>query len=146
MRAKPYTRQALRHEVSGLRKQTLLQTTSIVERRTVLLKRVQRFREIQRFYMPGFDPRNYTNTEHDDSTDSNISPSTAVENTKLYMPSELSASDRRKFCLNGLASIEDRIRFAEASDSLEDLRHHLHTRSFTNKFKIANITGQKKNT
>src|SRR5882672_5898918 len=75
MRAKPYTRQALRHEVSGLRKQTLLQTTSIVERRTVLLKRVQRFREIQRFYMPGFDPRNNTNTEHDDSTDSNISPS-----------------------------------------------------------------------
>ena len=145
-RAKPYTRQALRHEVSGLRKQTLLQTTSIVERRTVLLKRIQRFREIQRFYMPGFDPRNYTNTEHNDTTDSNISSTTAVENTKLYMPSELSASDRRKFCPNGLASVEDRIRFAEASDSLEDLRHHLRTRSFTNKFKIANITGQRKNT
>ena len=140
MRAKPYTRQALRHEVSGLRKQTLLQTTSIMEQWTVLLKHVQRF------YMPGFDPRNYTNTEHDDSTDSNISLSTAIENTKLYMPSELSTLDRRKFCPNGLAFIEDRIQFAEASDSLEDLRHHLHTRSFTNKFKIANITGQKKNT
>jgi hypothetical protein len=96
--------------------------------------------------MPGFDPRNYTDTEHNDSTNSNISSTTAVENTKLYMPSELSASDRRKFCPNGLASVEDRIRFAEASDSLEDLRHHLRTRSFTNKFKIANITGQRKNT
>jgi len=117
-----------------------------MERWTVLLKHIQRIRKIQRFYMPGFDPRNYTNTEHDDSTDSNISPSTAIENTKLYMPSELSALDRRKFCPNGLASIEDHIQFAKASDSLEDLQHHLRTWSFTNKFKIANITGQKKNT
>lgn len=42
--------------------------------------------------------------------------------------------------------MEDRIRYAEASDALEDLRHHLRTRSFTNKFKIKNITGQIKNT
>jgi len=62
------------------------------------------------------------------------------------MPSELSPSDRRKFCPNGLSLLEDRIRFAEASDSLEDLRHHLRTRSFTNKFKIANVTGQVNNT
>jgi hypothetical protein len=146
MHAKPYTRQALHHEVSGLQKQTLLHTTSIIEQQTVLLKCIQGFHEIQCFYMPGFDPRNYTNTEHNDSTDSNISSTTAVKNTKLYMPSELSASEGRKFCLNGLASIEDCIRFAKASNLLEDLRHHLHTRSFANKFKITNITGQKKNT
>jgi hypothetical protein len=141
------TRQALRHEVNGLCKQTLLQTTSLVERRTVLLKRIQRFREIQRLYMPGFDPADYTNTEHHNAADSgSTTPSTNVKNTKLYMPSELSVLDRRKFCPNGLASMEDRIRFAEASDSLENLRHHLRTRSFTNRFKIANVTGQIKNT
>lgn len=42
--------------------------------------------------------------------------------------------------------MEDRLRFAEASDSLENLRHHLRTRSFTNRFKIANVTGQIHNT
>ena len=95
--------------------------------------------------MPGFDPRNYTHTGLHHLSDPNAS-STAVENTNLFMPSELSASDRRKFCPNGLASAEDRIRFGEALDSLEDLRHHLRTRSFTNKFKIANVTGQINNT
>lgn len=132
-------RQSLRNNVKGLRKQTLLQTTSLVERRTVLLKRVQRFREIQKIYMPGFDPRNDAHTEDPDV-------SSNVEDLKLYMPSELCVGDRRKYCPNRLASMEDRIRFAEASDSLEDLRHHLCTRSFTNKFKIANVTGQIHNT
>ncbi|KIM82772.1 hypothetical protein PILCRDRAFT_7683 [Piloderma croceum F 1598] len=137
--------QTLHHEVSGLQKQTLLQTTFVVEWQTVLLKRVQHFRKIQHIYMPGFNPRYYNNTDVSDSNSNSNTPM-MVENTKLYMPSELSASNRRKFCPNGLASLEDRIRFAEASDSLEDLQHHLRTRSFTNKFKIANVTGQRKNT
>ena len=137
-------RQALRLEVSGLRKQTLLQTTSLVERRTVLVKRIQRFREIQRYYMPSFDHRNYSTSEP--STADSTTASTNAEDIKLYLPSELSATDRRKLCPNGLSAMEDRIRFAEAFDSLEDLRHHLRTRSFTNRFKKANVTGQIKNT
>jgi hypothetical protein len=76
----------------------------VVERRTVLLKRVQRFREIQKLYMPGFDPTSYASTQH-----ANSAITLHVENTKLYMPSELSASDRRKYCPNGLAALEDRI-------------------------------------
>jgi carboxypeptidase C (cathepsin A) len=95
--------------------------------------------------MPGLDPRDYANGDHDD-TSSSAAQSTNVENIKLYMPSELNPSNHRKFCPNGLASIEDRIQFAEASDSLEDLRHHLRTCSFANKFKITNVTGQIKNT
>ena len=136
-------RQNLHLEVGGLRKQTLLQTMSLVERWTVLVKCVQRFREIQRTYMPGFDHRNYASTELTNTSDS---ASANIEHTKLYLPSELSAADRHRFCPNGLSAMEDRIRFAEASDSLEDLRHHLHTRSFTNRFKIANVTEQIKNT
>jgi hypothetical protein len=42
--------------------------------------------------------------------------------------------------------MEDRLRYAEAMDALENLRHHLRTRSFTNRFKIANVTGQVHNT
>ena len=69
-----------------------------------------------------------------------------VEDTKLYMPSDFSEPDRRKYCPGGLAGMEDRLRYAEASDSLETLRHHLRTRSFTNRFKVANVTGQIHNT
>lgn len=107
-----------------------------MERWTTLLKRVTRFRELQAIYMPSFDPANHQSDqpapEH-------------VEDFPLWMPSELSKSDVCKYCPNGLAAVEDRIRFAEASDVLERLCHHLRTRSFANKFKIANITGQVRN-
>jgi hypothetical protein len=138
------SRQTLRLEVKGKRKQTLLQTTSITERRTTLLKRIQRFREIQKIYMPSFDPKNNAHLERLASSDT--STSVHVEECKLYLPSDLSEADRRKYCPGDLAKQEDRLRFAEASDSLESLRHQLRTRSFTNRFKIANVTGQIHNT
>jgi hypothetical protein len=95
-------------------------------------------------YMPGFDPKNSAHLER--LASSNPSSPVHVEDSKLYMPSDLSVSDCRKYCPDGLATIEDRLRYAEASDSLENLCHHLRTRSFTNRFKIANVTGQIHNT
>ena len=109
---------------------------SIVERRTALLKRIQQFREVQQHYMPDFDP-NTTST------------SMSVEECELHslhLPSDLSEVDRCKYCPGDLTEMEDRLRFAEASDALESLRHHLRTHSVTNRFKIANITGQAQNT
>lgn len=88
-------------------------------------------------YMPGF---NLLNHRSDNATHGHI------EDYTLYMPSDLSKSDICRYCPNGLAILEDRIRFAEASDALETLHHQLHTRSFANKFKITNVTGQVKNT
>lgn len=131
------TRQAIRTEVKGKRNSTLLQTTTVVERRTTLIKRVQRFREIQRLYMPKFDPLSHAAPKAAD---------TQVEDFVLYLPSDLIATDRRKFCPHGLPELEDRVRYAEACDSLEMLRHHLRTRSFANRFKVANVTGQISNT
>ena len=69
-----------------------------------------------------------------------------VEDAKLYMPSDLSECNHCKYCLDSLATVEDRLRHAETTDSLESLRHHLRTCSFTNQFKIANVTGQIRNT
>lgn len=131
-----HSRQALRTEVKGKHKRTLLQTTTVVERRTVIAKRLHRFHEIQRVYMPRFEPNNIRSTP----------TSQNVEDAILYMPSELTDTHRRRFCPGSLAVMEDRLRFAEATDSLESLRHHLRTRPFTNRFKIANITGQIHNT
>lgn len=91
--------------------------------------------------MPGFDAAQFTH--HQLSTTS--AQAIHAEDVKLYLPSELSATDRRRFCTGDLAKDEDRVCYAEACDSLENLRHHLRTRSFTNKFKIANVTGQIRN-
>jgi hypothetical protein len=94
--------------------------------------------------MPGFDPKSRSHADR--SSSSTSSRSVHVEDSTLYMPSDLSEADRRKYCPNGLAAMEDRLRHAEATDSLESLRHQLRTRSFTNRFKIANVTGQIHNT
>jgi hypothetical protein len=94
--------------------------------------------------MPGFDAKGSAHQER--LASSNLSGAVHVEDCILYMPSDLSVTNRRKYCPGGLATIEDRLRLAEASDSLENLRHHLRTRSFTNRFKIANVTGQIHNT
>jgi hypothetical protein len=107
----------------------------------VLLKRIQHFCEIQQVHMPRFDPKSYGHASCKDAT-----VSTYVEDSNLFLPSELNECDRRKYCPAGLAGLENRLRYAEATDVLEDLRHHLHTRSFTNRFKIVNITGQINNT
>lgn len=135
------SRQVLRVEVRGLRKQTVLQTTSLVERRTTLIKHIQRFREIQRLHMPEFDASTYAQTVEPSSASS-----TNAEDSILWLPSDLSIRDRRRYCSGSLAEMEDRLRFAEATDTLESLRHHLRTRSFANRFKIANVTGQVHNT
>jgi hypothetical protein len=46
-------REQLRRNVAHQHKPTALQTVSIVERHTLLLKWINRFREIQEVYMPG---------------------------------------------------------------------------------------------
>jgi hypothetical protein len=110
----------------------------------VLLKRIQRFREIQQIHMPGFDAKSHANMLRTSSLDDTVP--THVEDSRLFLPSELNSRNRRKYCTAGLADLESRLRHAEATDALEDLRHHLRTRSFTNRFKIANVTGQINNT
>lgn len=83
---------------------------------------------------------------HDQPTAPVDKASGQPEDVILFMPSDLSAMDRRKYCSSGLPQLEDRLRYAEACDALEELRHQLRTRSFTNKFKVKNVTGQIKNT
>lgn len=135
----------MRREVKGQGKQTVLQTTSLIERRTSLLKRIQRFRDTQRLYMPGLNPQQMAHLQRS-ALRNNARASVHVEDSVLFMPSDLSDELRRHHCSPGLATMEDRLRYAEAYESLDRLRHHLRNRTFTNKFKVKNVTGQKNNT
>jgi len=110
----------------------------------MLIKRIHRFREIQQVYMPGLDSPLLAQLER-----ATLPPNTTsvhVEDSILFMPSELSTATRRRVCTPDLGDIEDRLHFAEAHEALDQLRHHLRNRTFTNKFKVKNVTGQKHNT
>lgn len=149
-------RASLRRDVAGLSKPTTLQTASVIERRTLLAKRINRFREIQGLYMPGVDAQVLAHALRTAQPPSSNSTTTAsrsrsaasihIEDAKLFLPSELTRIEREEFCTEDLPSIEDRLRYSEASDALEKIRRQLRTRTFTNHFKIKNVTGQKLNT
>lgn len=88
--------------------------------------------------MPGVDAQHLAHLARSSSH-----MSVHIEDCKLFMPSDLSTQQRHEYCTPGLAEMEDRLRHAEAFDGLEDLRRHLRTRTFTNKFRVKNIWGQR---
>ena len=73
--------------------------------------------------MPGFDSKNSAHIEH--SALPNTATSMYVEDWKHFMPSDLLQSDCHKYCPSGLSDMEDRLQFAEACNTLENLHHHL---------------------
>lgn len=115
--------------------------TSFVERRTILLKRLRRFREVQEVYMPGVDAQVLAHEARSSST-----AAIHIEDAKLFLPSELNAIQREEYCREGIVASENRLRYAEAFESLEELRRLLRTRTYLNRFKVKNVTGQKDNT
>lgn len=68
-----------------------------------------------------------------------------AEQVQLHLPSDLGAN-RGEICSPTLINIEDRLREAEATDSLEELRRLLRHRTAVNQAKIKHVTGQRPNT
>lgn len=69
-------------------------------------------------------------------------PLPKAENIKIWMPSDLPASERIDGCKLGLPDMEVRLREAQCSDALDRLRSRLHAKSHLILFRNANITGQ----
>lgn len=64
------------------------------------------------------------------------------EKLSVHLPSSLTQSNRETICIGSLGQIEDRLRYGQACDALEDLRRQLRMRTFTIKFKARQIVGQ----
>ena len=47
-------------------------------------------------------------------------------------------------CAHGICDVEARVRHADVSEALDDLRRHLRTRTYLNKWHVKNISGQHK--
>lgn len=134
------TRRFLYVDIKEKRSPTTLQLAKFQERRVAIRKKIQHFRDLQASYMPGLRSVLKNPNILDDS------PDAVVEGIRLYLPSELSSAERRRACEVGVCKIEAKIRHADASEALDDLRRCLRTRTYLNKWRVKNISGQHKST
>ncbi|KAI0056201.1 hypothetical protein BV25DRAFT_1921198 [Artomyces pyxidatus] len=114
-----------------------LQAAQTQESRTAILRQIYKFRAEQEIRMPNVAPH----FDVDDTT-----ATSNPENIRLYLPSELPFKERLRFCDQDLINMEAKLREAQASDALDELRRQLRIRTYLNQFKIKNVTGQRPNT
>ncbi|KAJ7119391.1 hypothetical protein C8R46DRAFT_1169932 [Mycena filopes] len=126
-------------DVRALKDPSANQKLNFTKRRTSLLKRIHKFRRIQRVYMPSV--RALLSDSEKQMFDGNGEQ--APEATRLFMPSEIADPRLRgRACAIGLPGVEARMRMGEAEDALEGVRVGLRTRTMTNRYKLRNYTGQ----
>ncbi|KAJ7794073.1 hypothetical protein B0H14DRAFT_3497397 [Mycena olivaceomarginata] len=100
-------------DVRALKDPSVVQRLAFTKRRTALRNRIIKFRQLQRVYMPAL--RALLSEEQKEVFDGNGEQ--LPEATRLFMPSELSSKRMRaKACAAGLAEIETRMRYGEASE------------------------------
>ncbi|TDL13658.1 hypothetical protein BD410DRAFT_735054 [Rickenella mellea] len=110
------------------------ENVNIIERRTALIKRIARFREIQVQHM--VVPAGLSDGE----------ASVNAELIDLGLPSSIPAENRGFSCSQALVTMEVKLREAQCFDSLAKLRHRLHVKSGLVKYKQRNVRHQAPNT
>ncbi|KAK7007313.1 CxC2 domain-containing protein [Favolaschia claudopus] len=73
-------------------------------------------------------------------------PAPKVENIKLWLPSQMSPAQRSVACSTAAVNCEVKLRGAQCSDALDQLRSRLHTSSYLISFRNSQSTGQKHTT
>ena len=115
---------------------------STQEKRNTLMRRINKWRELQLVYMPGVvGPSLYT---PDDITEDNNSET--AESIPLFLPSSLDPERRERICLQQVAEHERLLRMAQLQDSLIELRHtrKIRRRLLVNHY--TQVTGQRAGT
>ncbi|KAJ7126214.1 hypothetical protein C8R44DRAFT_618370 [Mycena epipterygia] len=113
----------------------------IQEWRHTLLKKIARFRSLQKTYMPGVARVIEEAEAARDVDDAPPKP----ERVKLYMPSEMEpedADDELRGCVRGLLKMEGKLRVAQCDNSLMLLRSQLHAKGHMIFYRNSNVTGQ----
>ncbi|KAK6988081.1 CxC2 domain-containing protein [Favolaschia claudopus] len=113
----------------------------IQEWRHALYVKLNKFRNLQKIYMPGCAA---VLENHEARRDPDAPPPKA-EVVKLFMPSEMVAAmpgDPLHGCIAGLAEMEAKLRVAQCDNSLALLRSRLHAKRHLISFRNANIVGQ----
>ncbi|KAJ7446064.1 hypothetical protein FB451DRAFT_1412426 [Mycena latifolia] len=128
-------------DVKALKDPSANQKLAFTKRRTALLRRIGRFRAIQRIYMPAV--RAVLSDEQKQVFDANGEQAPEATCLFIFMPSEIASAEvRGRACMIGLPDIEARMWEGEAGEALDGVRHGLRTRTMTNRYKLRNYTGQ----
>jgi len=117
---------------------TVGQQTLIQQWRTNLLKKITKFGAIQKKYMPGLD-RYVTALLPAPQEVLTSMP----ELIPLYLPSSLPVDKCSLVCIAGVQEIENRLRFAQASEALNKLRCQLVKRTYASRYKVQNVSSQR---
>ncbi|KAG2114131.1 hypothetical protein DEU56DRAFT_919629 [Suillus clintonianus] len=115
------------------------QKTKIFNQSNALQRRLDNWAQVQALYMPAVAPIRATE-------DACRSEGTAVlkpEKFKLWLPSQL---DPHLSCDQKLRECEWELRYAQAHDTLNDVRQNIRLFTHLNTFKLANIRGQRAST
>lgn len=91
---------------------TLFRRTEALELRNTILRNIAELRQSQRVYMPGLT--SILDDAHDNNTHKDL--------PKLWLPSEIPTKNRDAWCLPGVPFLEFRFRYAQADDSLAEIR------------------------
>ena len=133
------------------------QAASLTELRNVLRARIKNWEQIRGVYMPGLQSLQMEQERQSTSSSTTHNPlraegfkpppmSSHPEHYDLWLPSSLSPSVRTSICSPRLITIEERLRTAQCSDALENLRHVLRVKSQMILFKNKNVRGQREGT
>ncbi|KAA1479021.1 hypothetical protein DENSPDRAFT_886353 [Dentipellis sp. KUC8613] len=113
---------------------TLLQASKLRERRNNLARKIQKFSSQERALFPALGDQ-LTCIDKD-----------ALENVALTLPSSVPAAVRDRCYPLDVVAAEAELRYAEATEALDKLRHHLRVSTFVNRYKTKNVKGQVPNT
>ena len=86
--------------------------TEVLELRNEISRNLSELRQSQCIHMPGLTP--FLDGVRDDEI--------TEDSLKLWLPSEISAEERDSWCLPNIPRLEFRFRYAQADDSLAELR------------------------
>lgn len=116
---------------------TSTQLAALTRRRTALLKDVQKFQQTQAFYMPGLI------RYQKELAIPPVDPSPEPESISLFLPSSIPSNHRETICIADVHCIETKLREAQCSEAIADLRTQLIKRTYVNKYKERTASSQR---
>ncbi|KAJ7059369.1 hypothetical protein C8F01DRAFT_1255069 [Mycena amicta] len=129
----------IKNEVRGTTTVTANRSGQIDELRASFFKKLKVVQRQQDFFMPGVSSLRLAEEECRDAD----RPPPKAEDVKLWLPSDLTETQRGRACRRGLLSIEGQLREAQCGDALGRLRSLLFTKTHLIHHRNANSVGQR---
>ncbi|KAJ7824872.1 hypothetical protein B0H14DRAFT_2369302 [Mycena olivaceomarginata] len=129
----------MKSELKGTTLVTADRASQIQELRNSFLKKLRTFERMQAIFMPGVAA---LKEEAEERCDPDLPPPKAEE-IKLWLLSDLTASQQRTACRKGLAEVEAKLRRGQCVDALDMLRSRLHTQKHIITWRNSNAVGQR---